>query len=115
MIEHVHDLDLQFNLLNEVVFHDLFLVNDFDGEDIFTNLVSYFVDFTKTSYTDITVRKRLKIVFSALSFFIPENRWRKEQYPVFDIIYFILQMWRNIDRLDDGLFLGLLAHIKLNF
>ena len=115
MIKHVHNLYLQFDLLHKVVFHDLFLVDDFDGEDIFTNLVSYFVNFTKTSYTDITVRKWFKIIFPALPFFISENRWRKEQYPVFDIIYFIFKMWRNVNRLDDGLLLWLLAHIKLNF
>ena len=111
MIEHVHNLDLQFDLLHKVVFHNFLFVNDFDGEDIFTNLVSYFVDFTKTSHTDITVREGLKIVFPALPFFVSENRWRKEQYPVLDIVYFIFEMWRDFDRLDDGLLLLLLAHI----
>jgi len=47
---------------------DFCFVDNFDGKDVFGNLVPHLVDFTKTTYANVRVCEGFKIILSALPF-----------------------------------------------
>ncbi len=53
ILQLVHDFDLQFDLLNQVMLYDLGFVDDFDGIDVFRDFVAHFVNFAKAANADI--------------------------------------------------------------
>ena len=105
MVQLVHDLDLQLDLLNQVVLKNLFLVDDLDGEDVLGYLMSYFVDLAEATDSDVGVGEGLKVILPAFSLFTPDHRWRKKQYPILNVIHFVLQLWWDLYWLYNDLFL----------
>ena len=57
MIKLIHNLYFKFDLLNQVMLENLFLVDNLDGKHVFGDFMSYFVYFSKATYTDIGVGK----------------------------------------------------------
>ena len=47
IVELVHDLDFELNLLNKVVLNDLCLVYNFDSINVLRLLMAHFINFTK--------------------------------------------------------------------
>lgn len=56
VIQLIHDFDLQFDLLYEIVLEYLLLVNYLDGKYILGNLVPNFVDLSKPTYSNVRIR-----------------------------------------------------------
>ena len=53
VVELVHDLDLKFDLLDQVMFDNFSLVDDLDSIDVLASLMSHFVHFTEAANSNI--------------------------------------------------------------
>ena len=109
MIELVHDFDFKFYLLNEIMLNDFLLVDDFDGEHVFGYFVANFVNFTKPTNSDVAVRDRLKVIFTAFSLLPSHYRRRQEQDSALDVVNLVFELGRYLNGCDDN-FLFLFAH-----
>ena len=55
IVQLVHDFDLKFDLLNEIVLYDLGFVYDFDSINVLGLLVTHFVNLTESADTDVRI------------------------------------------------------------
>ena len=53
VIQFIHDLDFEFDLLDKVVLYDLSLVDDLDSVDVLTRLMSDFVNLSEASDANV--------------------------------------------------------------
>ena len=113
MVELVHDLHFELDLLHEVMLQDLLLIDDLNSKHVLTHLVPDFVHFPKPTNSDVRVGKGLKVVFLALPFFTVDDGGRQEENTVFDGVDFVLKLLRNFNRLDDSLSFFLSTHFEL--
>ena len=57
MVQLVHDFYFKFDLFNEVMLQYLLLVDDLDGKHVLGYLMSHFVNFSKTTNSNISIGK----------------------------------------------------------
>ncbi len=55
MIEVVHDLNLELDLLNQIMLDDLCLVDDLDGKNVFGHFVPHFVNFAEAADANVGI------------------------------------------------------------
>ena len=55
VIQLVHDLYLKLNLLHQVMLQNLLLVDNFDSKHVFAHFMSYLVNFSKPTDTNIGI------------------------------------------------------------
>jgi len=89
MVQFVHYFDFQLDLLNEIVFQDLLFINDFNCKYILGHLMPNFIDFSKSTNTNVWISKGFKIVFAAFSFLTSGDRRRQKQNSIFNVVDFI--------------------------
>jgi len=110
VIELVHNFDLQFDLLDQVVLQDFLLVDDLDCEHVFALLVPDLVHLAESTDANVGVGEGLEVILAALSLLALSNGRRQKQDPIFDFVALILELLWDFNWYDDWLFLFSFAH-----
>jgi len=55
MVQFVHDLNFELDLLYQIMFDNFGLTDDFDSVNVLRNFVSDFIYFAKSTYSNIAV------------------------------------------------------------
>lgn len=88
VVELVHDLDFELDLLDQVVLDNLGLVDDLDSVNVLGQLVAHFVNFTEATDADVRVGQRLEVIFATLAFLPVGHTGRQEEDPALHCVNF---------------------------
>jgi len=105
VVQLVHDLDLQLDLLHQIVLKDLLFIDNLDCINILRDFMSYFINFTKATDANVAVGKGFEVVFTTLSFLAAENGGGQEEHSVFDVVDLVDEFGRHLDGLYNCFFL----------